>query len=35
LAQLATLLASQGDTAGARRLQELAARGLSKEGRNR
>jgi chemotaxis protein methyltransferase WspC len=35
LAQLATLLASQGDTAGARRLQERAARGLSKEGRNR
>jgi chemotaxis protein methyltransferase WspC len=35
LAQLATLLASQGDTEGARRLQERAARGLSKEGRNR
>jgi chemotaxis protein methyltransferase WspC len=35
LAQLATLLASQGDTAGARRLQERAARGLSKEGSNR
>ena len=35
LAQLATLLASQGDTEGARRLQDRAARGLSKEGRNR
>lgn len=35
LAQLAALLASQGDTAGARRLHERAARGLSKEGSNR
>lgn len=35
LAQLAALLASLGDTAGARRLQERAARGLSKEGSNR
>ncbi|MDB6144787.1 MAG: cheR1 [Pseudomonas sp.] len=35
LAQLAALLASQGDTAGARRLQERAARGLGKEGGRR
>ncbi len=35
LAQLAALLAAQGDSAGARRLQERAARGVSKEGRNR
>ena len=35
LAQLAALLAAQGDTAGARRLQERAARGVNKEGRNR
>jgi chemotaxis protein methyltransferase WspC len=35
LAQLAALLASQGDVAGARRLQERAARGLSKDGSNR
>jgi chemotaxis protein methyltransferase WspC len=35
LAQLAALLASQGDVAGARRLQERAARGVDKEGRNR
>ena len=35
LAQLAALLASQGDVAGARRLQERAARGLSKDGNNR
>ncbi|MFJ3487837.1 CheR family methyltransferase [Pseudomonas sp. NPDC090202] len=35
LAQLAALLAAQGDTAGARRLQERAARGVNKEGRSR
>jgi chemotaxis protein methyltransferase WspC len=35
LAQLAALLAAQGDVAGARRLQERAARGVNKEGRNR
>jgi chemotaxis protein methyltransferase WspC len=35
LAQLAALLAAQGDSAGARRLQERAARGVNKEGRNR
>jgi chemotaxis protein methyltransferase WspC len=35
LAQMAALLASQGDAAGARRLQERAARGMNKEGRNR
>lgn len=35
LAQLAALLASQGDVAGARRLQERAARGLSKDGNKR
>lgn len=35
LAQLAALLASQGDAAGARRLQERAARGVGKEGGNR
>jgi len=35
LAQLAALLTSQGDTSGARRLQERAARGLSKEGSDR
>lgn len=35
LAQMAALLASQGDVAGARRLQERAARGVNKEGRNR
>ncbi|WP_268799867.1 CheR family methyltransferase [Pseudomonas huanghezhanensis] len=35
LAQLAALLASQGDLAGARRLQERAARGVNKEGRSR
>jgi chemotaxis protein methyltransferase WspC len=35
LAQLAALLAAQGDLAGARRLQERAARGVNKEGRNR
>ncbi len=35
LAQLAALLAAQGDSAGARRLQERAARGLNKEGRSR
>jgi chemotaxis protein methyltransferase WspC len=35
LAQLAALLAAQGDAAGARRLQERAARGVNKEGRNR
>jgi len=35
LAQMAALLASQGDVAGARRLQERAARGMNKEGRNR
>jgi chemotaxis protein methyltransferase WspC len=34
LAQLAALLAAQGDSAGARRLQERAAR-VNKEGRNR
>jgi chemotaxis protein methyltransferase WspC len=34
LAQLAALLAAQGDSAGARRLQERAARGVNKEGRN-
>ncbi|HEY0285986.1 MAG TPA: CheR family methyltransferase [Pseudomonas sp.] len=34
LAQLAALLASQGDTAGARRVQARAARGVNKEGRN-
>lgn len=33
LAQLAALLAAQGDSAGARRLQERAARGANKEGR--
>ncbi|RZI76173.1 MAG: chemotaxis protein CheR [Pseudomonas sp.] len=32
LAQLAALLAAQGDSAGARRLQERAARGVTKEG---
>ncbi|MGH8355792.1 MAG: tetratricopeptide repeat protein, partial [Pseudomonas sp.] len=32
LAHLATLLAAQGDAAGARRLQERAARGVSKDG---
>lgn len=32
LAQLAALLAAQGDSAGARRLQERAARGVNKEG---
>ncbi|MFK3798751.1 CheR family methyltransferase [Pseudomonas sp. NPDC088444] len=35
LAQLAALLAAQGDSAGARRLQERAARGVNKEGRSR
>jgi chemotaxis protein methyltransferase WspC len=35
LAQLAALLSAQGDSAGARRLQERAARGVNKEGRNR
>jgi chemotaxis protein methyltransferase WspC len=35
LAHMAALLASQGDVAGARRLQERAARGVNKEGRNR
>ncbi|WP_342653463.1 CheR family methyltransferase [Pseudomonas sp. F3-2] len=35
LAQLAALLAAQGDSAGARRLQERAARGVNKEGHNR
>ncbi|WP_341959641.1 protein-glutamate O-methyltransferase CheR [Pseudomonas sp. RC10] len=35
LAQLAAILAAQGDSAGARRLQERAARGVNKEGRNR
>jgi chemotaxis protein methyltransferase WspC len=35
LAQMAALLASQGDVAGARRLQERAARGMNKEGRSR
>jgi chemotaxis protein methyltransferase WspC len=35
LAQMAALLASQGDVAGARRLQERAARGMNKEGRIR
>lgn len=35
LAQLAALLAAQGDSAGARRLQERAARGANKEGRSR
>jgi chemotaxis protein methyltransferase WspC len=35
LAQLAALLAAQGDTTGARRLQERAARGVNKEGRDR
>lgn len=34
LAQLAALLAAQGDSAGARRLQERAARGVTKEGRS-
>ena len=34
LAQLAALLATQGDSAGARRLQERAARGVTKEGRS-
>ncbi|MCF5460309.1 tetratricopeptide repeat protein, partial [Pseudomonas syringae] len=32
LAQLAALLAAQGDTAGARRLQDRAARGANKQG---
>ncbi|PIO94866.1 chemotaxis protein CheR [Pseudomonas syringae] len=32
LAQLAALLAAQGDTAGARRLQDRAARGVNKQG---
>jgi chemotaxis protein methyltransferase WspC len=35
LAQLAALLAAQGDSAGARRLQERVARGVSREGRSR
>jgi chemotaxis protein methyltransferase WspC len=35
LAQLAALLGAQGDSAGARRLQERAARGATKEGRSR
>ncbi|MBX8508680.1 chemotaxis protein CheR [Pseudomonas cichorii] len=35
LAQLAALLASQGDSAGARRLQERATRGANKQGSNR
>lgn len=35
LAQLAAILAARGDAAGARRLQERAARGVNKEGRNR
>ena len=35
LAHMAALLASQGDVAGARRLQERAARGVNKEGRSR
>ncbi|MDB5983999.1 MAG: S-adenosylmethionine-dependent methyltransferase [Pseudomonas sp.] len=35
LAQLAALLAAQGDSAGARRLQERAARGSGKEGGRR
>jgi chemotaxis protein methyltransferase WspC len=34
LAQLAALLAAQGDNAGARRLQERAARGANKGGSN-
>ncbi|TDV54279.1 chemotaxis protein methyltransferase WspC [Pseudomonas graminis] len=34
LAQLAALLAAQGDSAGARRLQERAARSVTKEGRS-
>lgn len=34
LAQLAALLAAQGDSAGARRLQERAARGITREGRS-
>ncbi|MFK3969579.1 CheR family methyltransferase [Pseudomonas sp. NPDC087358] len=34
LAQLAALLAAQGDVAGARRLQERAARGVIKQGRH-
>ncbi|MCF5827386.1 chemotaxis protein CheR, partial [Pseudomonas syringae] len=32
LAQLAALLAAQGDSTGARRLQERAARGTNKQG---
>ncbi|EPM65454.1 chemotaxis protein methyltransferase CheR, partial [Pseudomonas syringae pv. actinidiae ICMP 18886] len=32
LAQLAALLAAQGDSAGARRLQDRAARGANKQG---
>ncbi|MDO7927891.1 CheR family methyltransferase [Pseudomonas sp. KFB-139] len=35
LAQLAALLASQGDSAGARRLQDRATRGANKQGSNR
>jgi chemotaxis protein methyltransferase WspC len=35
LAQLAALLAAQGDLAGARRLQDRAARGADKQGSNR
>lgn len=35
LAQLAALLAAQGDVAGARRLQDRAARGADKQGNNR
>lgn len=34
LAQMAALLAAQGDSAGAQRLQARAARGVGKEGRN-
>jgi chemotaxis protein methyltransferase WspC len=35
LAQLAALLAARGDTAGARRLQDRAARGADKQGNDR
>jgi chemotaxis protein methyltransferase WspC len=34
LAQMSALLAAQGDSAGAQRLQARAARGVGKEGRN-